>query len=106
MRNEAIADSRDRFDKAGILRRVAQRFANAGDCSIDAVVKINKSLSRPKPFPDFLARDPATAPFNQHGQNIKSVARQVDLQAVLPQFADSTVHFEGTKAEYSPILKG
>ena len=42
--------ARNRFDEPRILRRVAERFAEAADGVIQAILKFYKSVVRPESF--------------------------------------------------------
>ena len=50
----AVSPARQSFDVARFLGRIAQHFANARDCVVQAVVKIDEGICRPDPALQFL----------------------------------------------------
>jgi hypothetical protein len=55
-RDEPIAALRQRFDEAGAFRRVTQGVAEMVDCLVQTAIEIDKRVSRPELFLEFVAR--------------------------------------------------
>lgn len=49
--------ARHRFDEPRIFRRVAERFAEAADGVVQAILKVYKSVVRPESFLELLSVD-------------------------------------------------
>ena len=56
-RNEAVAAPGDGLNEAGRLCRVAQRFAQAVDDGVQAVLEVDERAVRPEPLAQLLAGD-------------------------------------------------
>src|ERR1700683_934064 len=75
------------FDVARRLRRIAKHFANSRNCVVEAVVKIDKRLSRPDSRLKFLASDNLAGTLQQHLEQLEGLAAQAQPYAVLAQFS-------------------
>jgi hypothetical protein len=61
------------------------------------VVEIDKSVSGPQPSPEFFAGDQLPGSRQQHRQDFKGLAHQLETQTMLPQFMRVQIDFVGAK---------
>jgi hypothetical protein len=95
---ETIAATGNGFDKAWMLRRVAQRFTDLIDGFVKAMIEVDDRLA-----PNFLAQFfpgyQLSGFFQQHRQDLKRLLLQPDAQATLCQFAGSKIDLEDSKPQ-------
>src|SRR5262249_34118067 len=97
--NETVASPGERFDEAGIFRRIAQGFAQLLDSVIQATIKVHKSVRGPDPLLQFLAGDNFARMFQQDLQNLEGLFLKSDFHALLVQFSALSIQLEDTEAE-------
>ena len=71
-----VPPARQRFDVARRLRRIAKRFANPGDCIVQAVVKIDERVRGPNSGLKFLAGHNIAGTFQQDLEHLQRLATQ------------------------------
>jgi hypothetical protein len=108
--DKTIAAAWERFDVAGIVRGIAERFTEAHDGGIQAVVEINESVTGPEALLQFLASDHFAAMFEKDGENLAGLFLKFYPNAMFAQFAGAEVEFVRAKAQrvrrYRGILHG
>jgi len=82
--HEAVAASRDRFDVARPLSRIAQQVADFLDCHVQAIVKIHERIGRPQHLLQFVPRNDLAPTLQQHTEYLERLVLLADSQAVLP----------------------
>jgi hypothetical protein len=75
-RNETIAATRHSLDKARVIGVVAHSVAQLLDSYIQATVKLDKSILRPKLFPQFLSGNDLPRPLQQQNQHAEGLVLQ------------------------------
>jgi len=70
----------------GVLRGIAQHFANPGDGIVQAVVEIDEGVSRPELTPQLLASDEAASTLQQDCKNLDGLTLRRNL---MPRFRNS-----------------
>ncbi len=86
-RDEAVTQPRKRFDVARSERRIAQGGANFFYGCIQAVLEIDKRLRRPELFAEHFTADDVAGPVQQQIENLKRLRADLQLQAMLVEFA-------------------
>ncbi len=66
--DKSVSTSGEGLDVARCPRRIAQRFANAGNGVVKAVVEIDKSVRGPDFRPKFFAGHQIASSLQQHSQ--------------------------------------
>ena len=99
VRKEAIPATRDGLNKPGALRRIAQCLPNLVDGLVEPVVEVYEGIRGPEPLLQILARYDLADVLDQHGQNLKRLLLNSDLQSVLSEFAGTEIKLEDAKAK-------
>ena len=98
---EAISAARQRFHKAGILCRVAQRIAQPLDRGVQAVVEVHERIGGPQAAVEILPGDHFAGTLQQHGQDLKGLLLQANLEAVAAELPGAQVYVKDSKADNS-----
>jgi len=72
-----VSPARQRFDVARFLNRIAQYFANAGNCVVNAMIEIDEGISRPDLTLKFFASHDVASSFHQYREDLQWLASQV-----------------------------
>jgi len=83
-----------------VLGVVAQCFAQAAHCRVDAAFEVNDDAVRPEPPLEFLAGDHLTGMLKQQGQNQEWLVLQPYRGARLTQFCGTKVNLENVEAHH------
>src|SRR5580765_5462999 len=97
--DEAVAALRESLDKTHVAGRIAQSLSQFVDRRIEAMVEINEDFIWPEPGTQFLATDQFSGSFEEQGQDLKRLAGETDLGAVLPQFTRLQVNLIALEAD-------
>ena len=90
-RNEPVSPPRQGFDIGRGLGRIPQRFADARDGVVQAVVEIHEGIGRPELVTEFLSRDQVAGGLQQDRQHLQRLALKAKLYATLPQFTSAQI---------------
>src|SRR6516165_2774195 len=96
-RNKPISPPRQGFDITRLFGIVPKRCTNLIDAKVDAPLKIDKGIIRPKPLADFLASDHVSCALRQHKQDFYGLKSKLDGNSRLAQFAAGGVQIERTE---------
>jgi hypothetical protein len=88
------------LNKYGIVRGVPERVAKAVDGTADAVVEVNKDVLRPQGLAELVPAENLVRPAEQKFQSPKRKVLNLDLRAILPQFAGADVGLENTETDH------
>lgn len=86
-RNETVAAFWDGFHETRILGRVPENFAQLHHTIIEAMVEVDKGISRPQPVAQFVAGNCLARLFEEHCQNLEWLFGKPDAKAMLTKFA-------------------
>jgi hypothetical protein len=99
-RNETIAAAGQSFDEAGILGRIAERFAELIDRGSKAVVEVDDGVAAPEALLNFFAGHQLARAIEKANQDAKGLRLQPDADAGPAQFTGFGISLE--KAEGEP----
>src|SRR5262249_2650935 len=85
--DETVPTARQSFDKAGIRSRIVQSVTDLVDRSVQAVIKIDKSVSRPDLLSQLLPGHDLSWVLQELSQNLKRLLLKSNLESVLAQLA-------------------
>ena len=100
-RNESVTVARQGLDKARILRRIVQRFAQPFHRDVDTVLKITIGFAGPEFGLQLLPCYDLAGLLQEHGENPKRLFLQLDLDAAPAQFTGTQVEFENTETQFA-----
>jgi hypothetical protein len=89
-----VSPARQRFDVARCFRRIAKHFANARNCVVQAVVKVDECISRPEPGMKLLPSHHIAGTFQQDLEHLEGLTAQSQPCAVLAQLAGTDIQFK------------
>ncbi len=98
-RNESVSTAMQGFNEPGILRLVSQRFALLLNGAVQAVIKINECVRRPKLLTQVLAGYDLSRSFQQNRQHLEGLFLQLDSDPALVEFALLQINFKDSKAD-------
>ena len=87
------------MNEFGPVRIVAQGRANLLDAEVQALLKIDKGVSTPKVFLNFLASDQLSTPAGKKNQKLRRLRLQLDRLSTPPQFPRVWIEFKGSEME-------
>ena len=102
---KSIAAPGHSFDKRWIFCRVAQSIAQPADRGVQAVIKIDKGVRRPKLLLQFIADNDLTRSFDQSKQYLERLFLQPYPRTVATKFPRPQIHFERTKADRRQLVR-
>lgn len=97
-RNEPVSPARQGFDVSRGLGRIPQRFPNARDWVVEAVVEIDEGVSRPQLIAQFLSRDQVAGGLQQNGQPLQRLTLEAKLYDAFAQVAGAPIQLEIVEA--------
>jgi len=97
--DETISAAGQGLNVFGVLRGIAQHFANPGDGIVQAVVEIDEGVSRPELTPQLLASDEAASTLQQNPKNLDGLTLQAQLHATFPQLSRLEIQFERVETQ-------
>src|SRR6266481_1688075 len=105
-RKEAVSSSRDGFHKTGILGAVSKCVPQPLYGSIQAVFKIYKGVSGPKPVSQFFPCNNFTRMLQEHSQDLERLLLKPDLPAIPAEFSRTQVRLISSESNdaFSQIL--
>src|SRR5207247_3958121 len=86
-RNKAIAALGYRLDEARVLGGIFEGLAQPVNRLVQAAIEIDKGVGAPQLLLQFLTGHRLSGSLEQHGQDLKGLILELDLEALLPQFA-------------------
>jgi hypothetical protein len=99
VRKEAIAPTRDGLNKPGALRRIAKCLPDFVDGLVEPVIEVYEGIRGPEPLLQILAHYDLAGVLDQHGQDLKRLLLNSDLQSMLSEFAGAEIKLEDAKAK-------
>src|SRR5579863_7349724 len=103
---KSISPARQSLDESRVSRRVTQGFAQLIDYGIEAMIKIDKCICRPKFLSQLFPRDYFAWPLQQHQKDLKWLLLHTQAQARLAQFSRAGVHLVGAESKDSIRASG
>jgi hypothetical protein len=94
---EPVSSLREGFYEQWLLPVVAQGLAQLLDGGVEAVIKVHKSVSRPKLFLELFASDDFARTFQEHDKRLKRQNLQLDFAARFVKLSRTQIHFEDIK---------
>ena len=98
-RDETIAAARQSLDESGIVGIVSQGESNLGYGCIERVVEVDKRVFGPDFLAQLFPRDQLALVFQQDGADLKRLALQGHLCAILAQFPGLQVRFKNPETD-------
>src|ERR1700688_741480 len=95
---KSVAVSRDGFDIAWTFRGIAEGGAQLGHGFVEAAIKIDERVGRPKFVAEFLAGYDFPGMFQQKRENLEGLLLQLDSNTAFAQLRRAQVHFKDAKA--------
>jgi hypothetical protein len=99
LHDEAVPAPRNGFHKAGTLRGVAEGLADFVDRFVEPVVEIHEGIGGPELLLQFLSRYYLAGVIDQHGQHLKRLLLDFDLQSMFSEFTGTEINLEDAKAK-------
>src|SRR5215813_8824923 len=85
--NQTITLAGDRFNKRGIVMRIAECVAQFSDGGVKTLVKVNKRVASPQLLLQLFAGDHLACTFKQRGEDLKGFILNVDQDTPMVKFA-------------------
>src|SRR5581483_5923245 len=104
--NETVSSPRKRFNETRTARRVAKRFSNLVDRSIQAVIEVSKGIRRPKLLPEFLSQNCFAGSLEQEDEYCKRLVLEAESSSLFAQFVSVQVNFKDAEARAAGLLAG
>src|SRR5580692_2391299 len=95
---KSVPVSRDGFDIAWTLRGIAEGRAQLGHGFVEAAIKIDEGVGRPKFLAEFLAGYHFPRMFQQKRENLEGLLLQLDSNTAFAQLCRAQIHFKDAKA--------
>src|SRR5258708_18642215 len=97
-RDEAISATGQRLDVLGAERRIAQAFAELIYGRVQAMVEVHEGIGGPQFLAQIFAGHHFSMALQKHGQYLKRLFLQAELDAVLAEFASRKIKLEDSEA--------
>lgn len=85
--NKPVALARYGLDEARRIRTVTESFPKLPDCTADGILKVNKSVIRPKPAANYFAVHNFAGVFEKKYKDLNRLVLELDFDSLFPQFA-------------------
>jgi hypothetical protein len=100
-RHEAVSAFRQRLDKSGSFRVIAQELPKVVNRLVDGAVEVHVCVTSPDAIAQLFPGHHLTARCDEHRQNMSRLLLQPKCASPLTQFSRAQVKLEVTEPEYS-----